>query len=69
MNDKTTIAIENAIKKAPKAKKTAVENFVWSAPDDRMDNSMNLSMDARAYKWNADTVKAIRSALLELGKI
>lgn len=68
-NDPVTIAIEKALKKCPKAKKVAVENFCWTADNNTMANGMNLNEDARMYKWNADTVKAIRLALRELGKI
>ena len=68
-NDPVTNAIEKALKKCPKAKRIPVQNFVWTAPDDKMANGMNLTEDAKSYKWNADTVKAIRLALRELGKI
>jgi hypothetical protein len=68
-NDPVDTAVNKALAKCPKAKKIAVENFVWSAPDDKMANGMNLVEDAKSYKWNSDTVKAIRLALRELGKI
>jgi hypothetical protein len=68
-NDPVTNAIEKALAKCPKAKRIAVQNFVWSAPDDKTANGMNLEMDAKMYRWNGDTVKAIRLALRELGKI
>lgn len=45
-------------------KRIAVENFLFSAPlDSHMANCMNLDMDARLYKWNSQTVKAIRDGL------
>jgi hypothetical protein len=52
--------IEMAMKKFPKAKRIAVENFTMSC--DKMDlaTSMNLADDTRAYSWNAQTVNAIR---------
>lgn len=53
--------------KFPKAKKIAVENFVFSSKEyGDFANSMNLSQDARAYNWNADTVGAIKF-LLKIG--
>lgn len=67
--DAIDTAIANALKKCPKAKRIAVENFVSTAPDDKMANGMNLEADAASYKWNGDTVKAIRLALRELKKI
>jgi hypothetical protein len=51
--------IETAIRKFPKAKRVAVENFSFTADKMDMGTSMNLAADKAAYKWNADTVKAI----------
>jgi hypothetical protein len=62
------IAIDNAMAKFKAAKRIAVENFVLSAGDNHMHNHMNLSMDAKMYKWNGATVSAIKKALRELGK-
>jgi hypothetical protein len=62
------IAVANALKKFKAAKKNAVENFVFSATDNHMHNHMNLSMDAKMYKWNGATISAIKYALRELGK-
>lgn len=60
----TSEIIDEAVKGLPQAKRTAVANFVLSCdPKDHMANSMNLAMDARAYKWNASTVKAIRTGI------
>jgi hypothetical protein len=67
--DKTTEAINKALKKFPKAKKIAVENFVGTAGDERMANQSNLDMDAGLYQWNTATRGAIYQALRELGKI
>jgi len=61
--------IEKFLKKYPKAKKIAVENFVWTAPDDKTANIINLQADAKAYIWNVDTQKAIYFCLKELNKI
>ena len=52
--------IETALRKFPKAKRIAVENFAGTADTMDMATSMNLGADARAYKWNAHTVNAIR---------
>ena len=68
-NDPVSNAVAKALAKYPKAKTTAVENFVWSSVEDRYANSGNLGDDARSYKWNAPTVAAIRMALKELDKI
>lgn len=51
--------VENAMIKFPKAKRIAVANFTagntWGQAA-----AMNLGMDAQLYKWNNDTVKAIK---------
>jgi hypothetical protein len=64
------VHIEAALKKYPKAKAVAVRNFAGTAPlsdqgpyGARGNNNANLSMDARSYRWNADTVAAIKMAL------
>ena len=54
--------IELALKKYPKARKIAVENFTYGREGKGMTmaDSLNLEMDARAYGWKADTIKAIK---------
>jgi len=52
--------IATALRKFPKAKKIAVENFSMTADKMDMGTEMNLSADAASYKWNRDTVEAIR---------
>ena len=52
--------IETALRKFPKAKRIAVENFTMSADKMDMATSRNLVDDTRSYKWNAHTVNAIR---------
>lgn len=54
--------IELALKKYPKARRIAVENFTAGREGKGMSfaDVMNLDMDARAYGWKADTVKAIK---------
>jgi hypothetical protein len=42
----------------------SVENFLATMGDDAMGASMNVAQDARSYKWNAATVKAIRDGIL-----
>lgn len=50
----------------PKVRKIAVENFLSSMqPYGRMAADINLSSDARDYKWNAPTVAAIRRGIQE----
>jgi hypothetical protein len=63
-----TELIEVALKKYPKAKRIAVENFVMSAPNDPIANSVNLMDDTRSYKWNSDTYLAIKYCLKSQGK-
>lgn len=42
----------------------AVENFLMSLDGlSKMEAGMNLSQDARDYKWNAKTVAAIRKGI------
>jgi len=65
----TQTAVQDALIKYPKAKKIAVENFVWSASTDKRANAMNIGQDARDHSWNAATVSAIKMALRELGKM
>jgi hypothetical protein len=55
--------ILKAIKKFPKAKRIAVENFTMGTDRLDMETSMNLSADTKCYKWNSDTVNAIRYVL------
>ena len=66
---KTNDLIDSALRKFPRAKKMAVENFCWSAPDDKFANRANLQMDTRLYNWNRDTVKAIEYVLSWQNKI
>jgi hypothetical protein len=65
----TTEHIQVAMKKFPKAKRIAVENFCWSAPDDKFANRVNLGEDTRMYSWNSHTVSAIEYVLGKEGKI
>jgi hypothetical protein len=55
--------IEEILKKYPKARRIAVENFLMTKSGDQMADGMNLSMDAQSYKWNRDTVNAIREGI------
>lgn len=56
--------------KYPKAKQNAVSNFLLSCPAEgalaESNAQANLRMDAKMYKWNADTVTAIQKGLREL---
>jgi hypothetical protein len=58
-----TERIEAALKKFPKAKRIAVENFTMTADTLDMATCMNLGEDTAAYKWNAHTVNAIKFVL------
>jgi len=45
-------------------KKIAVENFLISLHGLNKDEAIaNLEYDAKLYKWNSDTVKAIRDGI------
>jgi len=51
----------------PNVKKVAVENFLLSAePLSFGDALENLRLDCRLYKWNAETVRAIRKGLWDI---
>ena len=64
MNEHTQ-AVEKAMKKFPKARRIAVENFTFGKQGRGMSfgDSMNLDMDARSYGWKADTIKAIKMVI------
>lgn len=47
----------------PKAKKIAVENFLATMGDDKFDAMSNLGYDAKSYKWNTATVRAIAQGI------
>jgi len=51
--------IDQAIKKFPKAKRIAVENFTMGYDTLNMEASMNLEADSRCYSWNGNTISAI----------
>ena len=55
--------IDTALGKYPKARRMAVENFCFSAPNDKIANDLNIIEDARMYEWNSDTTNAIRLVL------
>ena len=46
-------------------KRIAVENFLSSLDSLTKDNAIsNLKKDARLYRWNAETVRAIRDGIV-----
>jgi hypothetical protein len=66
----TTInLIDSAIRKFPHAEQLTVDNFCFSAPNDKAANKANVAMDARLYNWNSDTVSAIKYVLSWEGKL
>ena len=69
MKDKLDLEFAAAFKRYPKARKLAVENFCMSAPEDHVGNAVNLINDSKSYKWNNDTVHAIRYVLIKMGKL
>ncbi len=66
---KIDLLIDAVMIKFKKAKCIAVENYCWTASDNKIANHSNLQMDANLYKWNSDTVKAIKYVLKEIGKL
>jgi hypothetical protein len=60
--------IDQALKKFPKAKRIAVENFTMGYNNLSMEASMNLELDSRLYKWNAQTIGAITWVLQQKAK-
>jgi hypothetical protein len=56
--------IEYVLKKYPKARRIAVENFIMSSVGNRYDYQLaNLEIDAELYKWNEATRQAIGTGL------
>lgn len=68
MTDTGTL-VEAALRRYPKAKRMAVENFCFSAPSNKVENKANLAADARSYPWNNDTINAIKMVLRAEGKM
>lgn len=62
MENLTVGEIDKILLKFPEARKIAVYNFLGTVGNNpsAMTANMNLSMDARSYKWKAQTVEAIR---------
>ena len=54
-----------SLAKREKVRRIAVENFLGTANKSLPKEShlMNLQMDANMYKWNSQTVKAIKDGL------
>jgi len=56
--------IEYVLRKYPKARRIAVENFIMSSVGNRYDYQLaNLEIDAELYRWNEATRQAIRTGL------
>lgn len=56
--------IDTVLRKYKNAKRIAVENFCLSADiNEKAINRANLQEDARRYKWNEETQKAITEIL------
>jgi hypothetical protein len=60
----TPMTIKDALKKYPKARRIAVENFALGR-EGRGTNAdrLNLEKDAALYNWNQDTQRAIKEVL------
>lgn len=48
----------------PGVKRTSVANYLSSMGEDPMAADINLKQDAKSYKWDPKTVKAIRDGIL-----
>lgn len=56
----STNLVESALKRFPRARRIAVENFTSNGTSRfTVENMMNLELDTRLYGWNAATVSAI----------
>jgi hypothetical protein len=56
--------IQTVLEKYPKAKRTAVENFLaTSVYYDYYSQLKNLELDAKLYNWDTSTIKAIQLGL------
>lgn len=54
---------------SPKVRKIAVENFLGSLEGlSRAEALANLSMDSKMYRWNSETVLAIKKGISILFK-
>jgi len=51
--------------KRPRVRRIAVENFLYTVTNNPnvFDAYMNLDMDARLYRWNRETIKAIKDGI------
>jgi hypothetical protein len=48
---------------------TAVENFLGSMDDLTQEEALaNLELDARSYKWNPETGRAIQQGIMEASR-
>ena len=65
MDDELVKAIiQKALERYPKAKRIAVENFLFTSVGYRYDDQIqNLYYDATLYNWNTQTINAIKSGL------
>lgn len=59
----TMIEIADILRKNPNAKRIAVENFLSTMGNDKNVAMSNLGFDAKSYKWNTATVKAITQGI------
>ena len=63
MHALTIQEIEGILAKNPKSKRTAVENFLTTMGDSKLTAMSNLGYDAKSYKWNTATVRAIAQGI------
>jgi len=47
----------------PGIKRMAVENFLMSMGTNNLITKANLELDAKLYKWNSATIRAIRAGI------
>ena len=59
-----TIPEINKLASRKNVKKIAVENFLMTMGDSPLAASINMGYDADLYRWNNETVKAIKDGIV-----
>ena len=59
-----TIPEINKLASRKNVRKIAVENFLMSMGDNEFEAILNLGYDRDLYKWNNETVKAIKDGIV-----
>ena len=59
-----TIPEINKLASRKNVKKIAVENFLMTMGNNPLTASINMGYDANIYKWNSQTIKAIKDGIV-----